>query len=453
MTEHGAHKGNTPRYCKTGHSVQTSLRGIANKAKEQPEHRFRNLYGLIDEELLRMAWRQLNKKAIAGIDQVTAQEYGESLEANLDDLIDRLKRNGYRAKLVKRKLIPKGNGKTRALGIPTLEDKLLQKAVSLILEAIYEPTFRECSYGYRPGRNSKMAIKGLRDELNFGDYSYVVEADIKSFFDRLDHELLVQMLEKRVNDRKLVRLIRKWLNAGILDTDNKVINPVTGTPQGGIVSPCLANVYLHYGLDLWVEDVVRRQIKGKIKYVRYADDFVCAFTLKEDAERFHRNLAKRLAKVHLEVAEKKTRILQFGRFMGKESKRFDFLGFELFWGKSRRGMPNLRRRTSRKRIRRALKETGQWIKENRSTKLSVLIDRLNAKLRGHYLYYGVIGNSASLGGFFHHVGLLLFKWLNRRSQRKSMTWPQFLSRVRNKLLTPRITEKRVLQKKLFGIQR
>ena len=453
MTEHAARKGNTPRYCKTGTSVQTSLRGIANKAKEQPKYRFRNLYGMIDEELLRRAWGQLNKKAAAGIDRVTAQEYGRDLDANLDDLIDRLKRDGYRARLVRRKEIPKGGGKTRKLGIPTLEDRLLQKAVAMILGAIYEPTFLDSSHGYRPGRSAKSAVKEFRDELNFGSYSYVVEADIKGFFDHLDQEWLIKMLEERIEDKKLLRLIRKWLNAGILDVNGKVLNPLTGTPQGGIVSPILANVYLHYVLDLWVEKKVGRDLMGEMKYVRYADDFVCAFVDKGDAERFYRKLPERLGKFGLEVAEEKTRIVPFGRFRGRESGRFDFLGFELFWGKSRKGMPLLRRRTSRPRIRRALKEVGDWIRANRSMKLAELIDKLNAKLRGHYLYYGVIGNSAGLNTLFLEVNKLLFKWLNRRSQKKSMTWPQFKIKVVKRLETPRIMEQRVLQRNLHGIQR
>lgn len=448
MTEHADRKGNRPRYCQTGKSVQTSLRSIANKAKEQPEYRFKNLYGMIDEELLRLAWKRLNKKAVAGVDGVCAQEYGKNLDANLDDLIDRLKRNGYRARLVKRSKIPKGNGKTRPLGIPTLEDRLLQKAVSLLLEAVYEPTFLDSSYGYRRGRNPKLAVKKFRDALNFGTYEYVVEADIKGFFDHLSHDWLVKLLEIRVEDRKLMRLIRKWLKAGILESDQMVVNPVTGTPQGGIVSPMLANVYLHYALDLWVERVVKPQIKGKLEYVRYADDLICAFTNQEDAERFYKHLGPRLGKFELEVAEEKTRVLQFGRDT-KTGVMLQFLGFELQWSVSRKGVPNLKRRTARKRIRRAISEMDEWIQTNRSMRLGTLLETVNAKLRGHYQFYGVIGNSKKLSLFFHRVNKLLFKWLNRRSQRRSLTWFQFSNRVRPKLLNPRVTEKVVRQRELF----
>ncbi len=452
MTEHEARKGNTPRCCKTGISVQTSLRGIANKAKEKPEYRFRNLYGMIDEELLRLAWRLLNKKAAPGVDQVTAQEYEKNLKANLDDLIGRLIRGGYRAKLVRRTLIPKGDGATRALGIPVLEDRLLQKAVSILLEAVYEPTFLDCSFGYRPGRDAKMAVKELRDELNFGGLHYVVEADIKGFFDNLDHDQLIKMLEYRIDDQKLIRLIRKWLNAGILDPAGKVINPLTGTPQGGIVSPILANVYLHYGLDQWVEQVVGKQIKGKLKYVRYADDYVCAFSLKSDAERFYRNLGKRLAKFNLTVAEEKTRMISFSPYI-KESGRFDFLGFEMSWGRSRRGHKTVRRRTAKKKLLKTLKTLTEWLKQNRSRTLDEFIAHVNKKLRGHYEYFGVIGNYARMSMYRHTVIKLLFKWLNRRSQKRSWTWPEFTNKVGTKLLTPTIGEKRVQQERLFGIRR
>ena len=423
MTEYVARKGNRPRFCKTGLSVLTSLRGIANKAKDQPKYRFRNLYGMIDKELLIHAWRGLNKKACAGVDEVMAQEYGKDLEANLDDLIDRLKRQAYRAKLIKRKLIPKGDGKTRRLGIPTLEDRLLQKAVAMILGSIYDPTFLDCSYGYQPGKDVKMALKSFRDELNFNFcYDTVVEADIRGFFDNLEHEKLIEMLEVRIDDRKLIRLIRKWLKAGILEPDGMVVNPLTGTPQGGIISPILANVYLHYVLDLWMEKAVKPGLRGRVKYVRYADDFVCAFTCESDAKRYHAALPGRLGKFGLEVAEEKTRVLRFSRSdRSKFTQRITFLGFELYWGKDRKGCSNLKRRTNRKRLRRGIKHVSEWIRKNRSTPFVALIDQLNDKLRGYYQHYGVIGNAASLGTFYYYVNKSLFKWLNRRSQKKSFT--------------------------------
>ena len=365
-----------------------------------PRYRFRNLYGMIDMELLRLAWRKLNKRAASGIDRVSAREYERNLDENLDNLIDRLKDKRYRAKLVKRRYIPKSNGKLRPLGIPAVEDKLLQRAVTMILEAIYEQDFQASSYGYRPGKSAKGAIKSLRDALNFEGYDHVVEADIKGFFDNINHEKLVEMLKLRIDDRNLLRLIQKWLRAGIMEPDGMIINPLTGTPQGGIVSPILANVYLHYVLDTWVEQVARPHSKMGLMYVRYADDFVCAFRSKHEAEMFRNELPKRLGCFGLELAEEKTRIIKFGWAWGRESKRFNFLGFELSWRKDRKGKPNVRRR-------------------NRSVKLNKLIDRLNAKLKGYYGYFGVIGNSKSLGEFHHQLCRLLFKWLNRRARRKA----------------------------------
>lgn len=452
MTPHDTPRGNTNRKSKIGQSVKTLLGGITYKAQREPEYRFVNLYGMIDKTMLWTAWFALNKRASPGVDRVTAEKYKENLDENLENLRIRLKEKRYRAKLVKRRYIPKGKGKTRPLGLPALEDKIVQKAVAMMLEAIYEQDFTEDSYGYRPGKNAKDAVKSLRDALNFGGYGYVVEADIKGFFDNLDHDWLVKMLEKRINDQHLIRLIRKWLRAGILEPDGMIINPLTGTPQGGIISPVLANIYLHYAIDLWVDRAVKEQVDGKVKFVRYADDFVCAFTDKGGAERFYAQLPGRLSKFNLEVAPDKTRIIKFGWFWGKESQRFDFLGFELAWTKSRKGKPNLKRRTARPKLRKSLESLTEWIKKERSTPLSKLIEGLNAKLRGYYQYYGVIGNASGLNEYFYQFNKVAFKWLNRRSQKRSMNWDQYRQKVRSHLLSPRITEQRVLQLKLRGLR-
>lgn len=254
--------------------MQTSLRGIAKKAREQKKHRFGNLYEMLNEENLLDCWRYIRKDAAYGVDRVSAQEYEENLGENIRRLVERLKRGSYRAKLVRRQYIPKGEGKYRALGIPATEDKLLQLAVKRILEAIYEQDFLRCSYGYRPKKGALDAVDKLTVKLQFGRYDFVVEADIKGYFDNIDHDWLVRMLEERIDDRALMRLIEKWLKAGILDTDGKVLHPVTGTPQGGIVSPILANVYLHYALDLWFHKVVRKHCRGEACLIRYADDCV-----------------------------------------------------------------------------------------------------------------------------------------------------------------------------------
>ena len=253
----------------------------------------------------------------------------------------------------------------------------------------------------------------------------MVEADIKSFFENVDHEWMIRMLEERIDDRPFLRLIKKWLKAGILDTDGKVIHPATGTPQGGNVSPILANIYLHYVLDLWFQKVVKKWCRGEACLIRYADDFVCAFQYQADAERFYRALSKRLGKFGLKLSAEKTRVIRFSRDHQPGKTSFDFLGFEFRWGKDRGGRPHLKRRTSRKRLRSSLKNFSIWCKENRHLRLDVLFRKLNAKLRGYYNYYGVIGNYASLMKFFKEALRILFKWLNRRSQRGSYNWRGF----------------------------
>jgi group II intron reverse transcriptase/maturase len=380
---------------------------------------------MLNEENLYDCWRYIKKNAASGVDQVSAREYEENLEENIRQLVERLKRGRYRAKLVRRQYIPKGEGKFRPLGIPATEDKLLQLAVKRILEAIYEQDFMRCSYGYRPGVGALNAVDKLTVKLQFGQYNFVVEADIKGYFDNIDHDWLVRMLEERIDDRALMRLIKKWLKAGILDTDGQVIHPVTGTPQGGIVSPILANVYLHYVLDLWFHKNVKKHCRGEACLIRYADDFVCAFQYQKDAERFYNDLGKRLGKFGLEVSAEKTRVIPFHRYPPSGKSRFQFLGFEFYWGKDRSGKPHLKRRTSRKKLRNSIKRFTEWCIKNRNLKSKILFRRLNAKLRGYYNYYGVIGNYDSLEQFFLQVKRILYKWLNRRSQRHSYNWEGF----------------------------
>ena len=261
-------------YVGLGKQEITSLRGIAKRAQACKQHRFQNLYGLIDERLLRQCWEDLNKRAASGVDGVTADKYEEDLSGNIDRLAQRLKTKRYRTKLVRRCYIPKDNGKVRPLGIPALEDKLVQVCCARLLTSIYEQDFLPNSYGYRPGKSAKDAVSDLGFNLQYGSYGYAVEADIRGYFDRIDHDWLMQMLELRIDDAAFLGLIRQWLKAGILDVDGEVIHPVTGSPQGGIVSPILANVYLHYVLDLWFERTVKPRIDGKAMLIRYADDCV-----------------------------------------------------------------------------------------------------------------------------------------------------------------------------------
>ena len=302
--------------------MRTSLQAIAQKAERLKNYRFRNLYRLLNQAALKQAWKQNNKKAAAGVDRITTKEFAKDLEQNLTNLAEQLKRKRYRAKLVRRVDIPKGEGKTRPLGIPAVADKLVQRAASNVLEAIYEQDFCSNSYGYRPGRSAHSAIKNLSKELNFGDYNYIVEADIKGFFQNIDHDWLMRMLNERVEDKAFLGLIKKWLKAGILKQGGEVEHPITGSPQGGIISPILANIYLHYVLDLWFEKIVKPRC-GEAYLCRYCDDFVCAFRYKEDAEKFYRVLAKRLSKFGLEVAAEKTKIIPFSRWQKEYNNSFE----------------------------------------------------------------------------------------------------------------------------------
>lgn len=421
--------------------MQTSLREIAKKARRNQKHRFRNLSALLSAENLADTWKLMNRRAAPGVDRKTVRDYEQNLEDNLDDLEVRLKRGAYHAKLVKRVYIPKGGGKLRPLGLPAVEDKLLQTAVARILSAIFEEDFLECSHGYRPNRGSKQASGVLRERLSLGRYNHVVEADIKGYFENIDHEWLCKMLELRIDDRRFMRLIRKWLKAGILETDGKVLHPVTGTPQGGTVSPVAANVYLHFVLDLWFEKVVRPRLRGEAYMIRYADDFVCAFQYRNDAERFFRVLSKRLGKFGLEVAADKTRIIGFCRFQKDDGVSFDFLGFEFRWQTSRKGKRVVKRRTSRKKFRAALKNLSEWCKKNRNLRKEDFFRSINRRLRGYNNYYGVVGNYESVAEFFKQGRGILHKWLNRRSQRRSLNWADFHRLLRrHRLERPRITE-------------
>jgi len=292
---------------------QTSLLGIAKKAASDKAHRFQNLIGMLTVGYLLACWRLINKRAASGVDRQDAHAYGAHLRENVEGLVEAVKGGWYRAKLVLRKYIPKPNGKLRPLGIPVVADKLLQIGVAKILEEIYEQDFLPCSYGYRPGIGVRDAVRDVSAALRTGRYQYVVEADIRGFFDRIDHGILVALLEKRIDDQPFLRLIRKWLKAGILETDGKVIHPETGTPQGGVVSPILANVYLHYALDVWFEETVKAHCQGAAYLCRYADDFLCAFELESDAERFYRVLGPRMSSFGLQLADDKTNLVKFSR--------------------------------------------------------------------------------------------------------------------------------------------
>jgi len=420
--------------------MQTSLSGIVQSAKREEKRRFRSLYSLLNKTNLRAAYYSLNKNASSGIDRISFSMYGECLESNLDELVSSLKAKRYRAKLIRRVYIPKAQGKLRPLGIPAISDKILQYAVAQILSAIYEEDFLDTSFGYRPGKDAHKALYELRRGL-LNRKSWVVEADIKSFFDNIDHKHLVRMVAQRVNDRPFLKLIWKWLKAGVMEPTGDVINPTTGTPQGGIVSPVLANIYLHYVLDLWHEKRVKPACVGGTCYTRYADDFVVTFQTYRDAKQFMQEMKTRLKKFNLEVAPDKTRLLMFDRFRKARSERFEFLSFEFWWGISQTGKDMLMHRTATSRFRQSVLNIKEWCKAMRNKRLRYIFTKLNRKLTGYYNYFGVEGNFKRIGQVYQSVIEILFKWLNRRSQRRSFNWKVYSEIVDYYgLKEPRITK-------------
>lgn len=402
--------------------MTTELNAIAFKAQTHPKHRFQNLYGQLTASSLFHGWHNLNKSSAAGIDGVNASMYEERLVDNIRTLAKQLEDKSYRVSDVKRVYIPKANGKQRPLGLPTLEDKIVQQSVSDLVQSIWEQDFMRFSYGYRPHKSAHQAVHSLQMNLQYGSYGYIVEADIKGFFDNMDHDWLLEMLALKIEDKAFLNLINQWLKARVIEPSGKVYKPKAGTPQGGVISPVLANIYLHYALDLWFEKVIKPQLQGHAMLIRYADDFVVAFQYKDEAEWFYRELPPRLEKFNLEVAKEKTAIKRFSRFHLTQSSHFEFLGFRLFWEQDFKGEARVRRETSRKKHRAALAMFYSWIKENRHKRLNRLIPELNRKVQGFRNYFALSGNSRSVGRIFDHILESLYKWLNRRSQRRSFTW-------------------------------
>jgi len=428
--------------------MPTTLQGISNRARGNKQAQFGGLYRLLNVENLRWCFYQLRKTAAVGVDKVSFYDYEQNLDENLNNLVDKLKAKSYHANLIRRKHIPKGNGKTRALGIPTLEDKLLQLACSKVLTAIYENHFFDCSWGYRQRRGGKEASYRLSMELYRGCYGYVVEADIQGFFDNVDREWMQKMLCHKINDKAFVHLIMKWMRAGVLEEDSTVRHPATGTPQGGVISPVLSNIYLHYLLDLWFEHVVKKESRGNAYMIRYADDFVCAFRYMKDAKLFMEALKGRLGKFNLKLAPEKTGMLRFCRFEAGRDKAFEFLGFEFRWVTRRNGKRGVQRQTSSKKMCNSIKEFTKWLKESRHKKIRTVMASLSRKFRGYWNYYGVIGNMKRLANFQWRCTRLLYKWLNRRSQRKSYTWKGLLDMLKY-FQVPRAHITEVISKQLM----
>lgn len=405
--------------------MTTALQSIAIKARTHPKHRFQNLYKLLDSRLLFSSWGSLNKHAASGIDNMTCADYNEGLFERLSQIGQKLRHKSYRSNAVKRIYIPKANGKQRPLGLPTVEDKLVQQSASYLLQSIWEQDFEPVSFGYRPKLSAHNALETLRSGLQQGIYGYVVEADIKGFFDNMNHAWLVKMLEQRVDDKAFINLIKQWLKSPIVEPTGQQHKPVKGVPQGGLISPVLANIYLHYVLDLWFEKVVKRRVKGKAMLIRYADDFVVAFQYRDDARDFYQGLNSRLKKFDLEVAPEKTRMIRFSRHHPKRENCFEFLGFNFRWGLSREKKAVVMLRTAKEKQKSSHKKLYSWIKYNRSLPIAVIMNRVKKMVQGFVNYFGVPGNSKSITTYQYHTRMTLFKWLNRRSQRRSYNWPEF----------------------------
>lgn len=422
--------------------METNLAKIAKVAREKPGEKLTSLAHFINVDTLRAAhFGQDGKKAV-GVDAVTKAEYEENLEDNLADLVKRMKRQAYKPQPVRRAYIRKeGTDKLRPLGIPAYEDKLVQSVLADILSTIYEEIFLPFSFGFRPGRGCLLALQVLNHIIEDKAVSYVVDADIKGFFDNVNHEWLLEFLKHRIADTNLLRLIQRFLRAGVME-DGTRHETMVGTPQGGLISPVLANVYLHYVLDLWFQGVARKQCKGKAYIVRYADDFVCCFEYKEDATMFYESLIERLASFGLQVAAEKTKIIRFGRPRDGDDEppgTFDFLGFTHFCGQSKKGKFRVKRKTAKKRLRRSIQNAKAWLRENMHQPMKELMRTLNAKLRGHYGYYGITDNTPSISLFCDRVKRML-KWtLGRRSQRGYLNEDQFSLLLRRfPIVSPRI---------------
>lgn len=435
-------------------SVSTKQKRIAELAREMPGVALKTLAHHIDIAWLKEAYRRTRKDGAPGVDGQTAQEYERNLEENLQALLDRAKSSDtYCAPPVRRVHIPKGDGKTRPIGIPTFEDKVLQRAVVMVLEAIYEQDFLDCSYGFRPGRSAHDAIESLWQGAMRWRGGWLLEADIESFFDSVDRKQLQQTIGQRVGDGVIRRLIGKWLNAGVME-EGRIYRPEAGTPQGGVISPLLANVYLHEVLDVWFEQVVKPRLRGSAHLVRYADDFVILFACEEDARRVEAVLHRRMTKYGLKLHPDKTRLLRFKRPAqnvrprrrdGNRPGTFDFLGFTHYWGRSRRDRWVVKQKTASKRLSRGLQRIGQWCREHRHEPLAWQQKVLARMIRGHCAYFGITGNMRALSKFRLGVVRLWHKWLSRRSVKAYIPWEQMERRIlqRFPLPWPRIVHSRM----------
>lgn len=415
-------------------AVVKRLDRISQRAESHPEEKFNNLLTLITLDMLDMAFSRLHSDKSPGIDGQSVGDYGANLEVNLQDLLQRLHQGSYRPKPSLRKEIPKENGKTRPLGMACVEDKIVQRALVMILERIYEVDFYANSYGYRPGKSCDQALGELGMVIATRKVNWISDADIQGFFDNVDHQHLMAFLSQRIADPRLLRLIQRFLDAGVM-IDGRYHETDAGVAQGSVLSPLLANVYLHYVLDQWFEEVVKKHMDGEAYLFRFADDFICCFQQADDAKRYQSTLEKRLGRFGLSLAPEKTKLIRFGRFAARDAKEmgegapktFDFLGFTHYCGRSRAGKFKLKRRTSKKKYRAKLQAMSDWLRGHLTTPLPQVWESLQRKLRGHYQYYGINDNWPWLMKFRTAVKWQLFRWLRRRSQtgKTAWTWDTF----------------------------
>jgi RNA-directed DNA polymerase len=428
-------------------SVETKLQRIAEKAGSNPDFQFTSLFHLMNEELLLGCFDRLRKNAASGIDGVTKEQYAEQLTENLRQLLDRLHRMAYIPQPVERVYIPKpGSDKMRPLGIPALEDKLVQAGLVKILQAIYEQDFIEDSYGFRPGRGCHDALRALSQTVENQPIHHIVEADIRGFFDNVVQDHLMAFLAHRIADKRVLRYIKRFLKAGIQE-DGEFRASESGTPQGGVISPLLANIYLHYSLDLWYTRKFVETCTGVTRLIRYADDFVVCFQMEADAARFLQAMEERLRKFGLEIAPEKTQKIEFGVFAikrakarGEKAATFDFLGFTHYCSRSRDGRRfRMKRKTISKRFTAKLKIYKEWLRKSRTLTTPEILQKTASKLRGHYGYYGVTDNGGRISAYFHEVKGILYKWLGRRGKQGCYSWAKFAKLLaRYPLPTPRI---------------
>jgi len=425
--------------------MSTQIDRLTELAKEDPKRQFYSIAHMITFGALYAAFRGLRKKASAGVDGVTYEEYERDVAGNLQTLHERLKNGKYRAQPLRRVYIPKENGKQRPISIPALEDKIVQKATVEILNAIYEQDFLDCSYGFRPGRGQHQALDEVGRVICTRPTGWILELDITAYFDSIVRKQLMEMIEKRVRDGSVLCLIRKWIQVGVIE-EGRLLLSETGTGQGQTISPLLANIYLHHVLDEWFENEVKPRLRGEAHEIRFADDAVLCFQYKKDADKVMEVLPKRFAKYGLTIHPEKTRLVEFGRYAEEDAKRqgkkpatFDFLGFTYVCARSRRGKFTVHVRTMKKRFRRGLKAIAEWCQENRHRPVGEQQKILNAKLRGHYQYYGRPTNYRSIWQFYQEVRHIWRKWLSRRTRGNGMTVETFVGLLReHPLLLPRI---------------